>query len=241
MPRTLRGNRSAVVVDDLEQFKVRNPNVAAIIEDIYATTTDAQLMAQGKGTFEAVKMIQSIERRPYTPVNGAPYNGEFGRGLQQIARLIKAGVGVEAAFADIGGWDHHTNETPQLAGLLQQFGASLSAFARDMGDRMEDIVLVTMSEFGRTVREDGNGGTDHGHGNVMMVLGGAVRGGKVYGRWPGLEPEQLFEGRDLAVATDFRDVLGELVSHHLGQKMDQVFPGHTPGEPLGLLKSYTAA
>jgi len=237
MPRTLRGNRGAVVVNDLEQFKVRNPNVAAIIEDLYATTTDAQLMAQGKGTFEAVKMIQSVERRPYTPVNGAQYNGELGRGLQQIARLIKAGVGVEAAFADVDGWDHHTNETPQLTGLLQQFGASLSAFVHDMGDRMEDIVLVTMSEFGRTVQEDGNGGTDHGHGNVMMVLGGPVRGGKVYGRWPGLEPEQLFEGRDLAVTTDFRDVLGELVSHHFGQKIDRVFPGYTPGEPLGLLKS----
>src|SRR5436190_17397824 len=105
----------------------------------------------------------------------------------------------------------------------------------DMGDRMEDIVLVTMSEFGRTVQEDGNGGTDHGHGNVMMVLGGPVRGGKVYGRWPGLEPEQLFEQRDLAITTDFRDVLGELVVRHLGQKMDQVFPDYTPGEPLGLL------
>jgi len=224
MPRTLRGNRGAVVVNDLEQFKVRNPNVAAIIEDLYATTTDAQLMAQGKGTFEAVKMIQSIERRPYSPVNGAQYSGELGRGLQQIARLIKGGVGVEAAFADVDGWD-------------QQFGASLSAFVHDMGDRMEDIVLVTMSEFGRTVQEDGNGGTDHGHGNVMMVLGGPVRGGKVYGRWPGLEPEQLFEGRDLAVTTDFRDVLGELVSHHFGQKIDRVFPGYSPGEPLRLLKS----
>ena len=124
---------------------------------------------------------------------------------------------MEAAFADIGGWDHHSNEAPQLANLLQQFGASLAAFARDMGDRMEDIVLVTMSEFGRTAQENGNSGTDHGHGNVMMVLGGPVRGGKVYGQWPGLEPEQLYERRDLAVTTDFRDVLGELVTGHLGQ------------------------
>jgi uncharacterized protein (DUF1501 family) len=157
--------------------------------------------------------------------------------LQQVARLIKADVGVEAAFADIGGWDHHSNEAPQLANLLQQFGTSLAAFARDMGDRMEDIVLVTMSEFGRTVREDGNNGTDHGHGNVMTVLGGPVRGGHIYGRWPGLEPEQLYERRDLAVTTDFRDVLGELVSHHLGQKIDQVFPGYKPGQPLGLVKT----
>jgi len=124
-----------------------------------------------------------------------------------------------------------------LTSLLQQFGASLAAFVRDMGDRIEDIVLVTMSEFGRTVKEDANAGTDHGHGNVMMVLGGPVRGGKVYGRWPGLEPEQLFEGRDLALTTDFRDVLGELVSHHFGQKIDRFFPGYKPGEPLGLLKT----
>jgi uncharacterized protein (DUF1501 family) len=237
LPRTLRGSRPAVAVNNLEQFQVRNQNAATILERMYATTADAKLMASGKETFEAVRMIEAISRAPYTPANGAQYQGEFGRALQQVARLIKADVGVEAAFADIGGWDHHFNEAPQLANLLQQFGASLAAFARDMGDRMEDIVLVTMSEFGRTVKEDGNNGTDHGHGNVMTVLGGPVRGGHVYGRWPGLEPEQLFDQRDLAVTTDFRDVLGELVSHHLGQKMDQVFPGYQPGEPLGLLKA----
>ncbi len=195
-------------------------------------------MSSGKETFEAVKTIESINRIPYTPANGAQYPGnDFGRGLQQIARLIKAEVGVEAAFADIGGWDHHSNEAPQLSNLLQPYGNSLAAFARDMGDRMEDIVIVTMSEFGRTAREDGNAGTDHGHGNVMMVLGGPVRGGKVYGRWPGLEPEQLYEKRDLAVTTDFRDVLGELVSRHLGQKTESVFPGYKSGEPVGLLKT----
>ena len=237
LPRTLRGSRAAAVaVNNLEQFQVMNPN-AGILESMYATTADAKLMASGKDTFEAVRTIESIGRAPYTPANGAQYQGEFGRSLQQIARLIKADVGVEAAFADIGGWDHHSNETQQLANLLQPFGASLAAFARDMGDRMDDIVLVTMSEFGRTVKEDGNSGTDHGHGNLMMVLGGPVRGGHVYGRWPGLEPEQLFERRDLAVTTDFRDVLGELASRHLGQQNDQVFPGYKPGEPLGLLKT----
>jgi uncharacterized protein (DUF1501 family) len=237
LPRTLRGARPAVAVNNLEQFRVRNTNAAGILESMYAATSDATLMASGKETFEAVKMIESINRGPYTPANGAQYIGEFGRGLQQIARLIKADVGVEAAFAEIGGWDHHSNEAGQLPPLLQQFGNSLAAFARDMGDRMADIVLVTMSEFGRTVREDGSGGTDHGHGNVMMVLGGPVRGGKVYGRWPGLEPDQLHEQRDLAVTTDFRDVLGELVTRHLGQKTDQVFPGYAVGERLGLLKA----
>jgi uncharacterized protein (DUF1501 family) len=237
LPRTLRGSRPAVAVNNLEQFQVRNQNAATILERMYATTADAKLMASGNETFEAVRMIESISRAPYTPANGAQYLGEFGRSLQQVARLIKADIGVEAAFADIGGWDHHTNESPQLANLLQQFGTSLAAFARDMGDRMEDIVLVTMSEFGRTVKEDGDNGTDHGHGNVMTVLGGPVRGGHIYGRWPGLEPEQLYEQRDLAVTTDFRDVLGELASRHLGQKIDQVFPGYTPGQPLGLLKT----
>src|SRR5262249_3618166 len=207
-----------------------------ILENMYAKTPDAGLMTAGKEAFDAVKLIESINRGPYTPANGAQYVGEFGRGLQQIARLIKADLGVEAAFAEIGTWDHHTNEAPQLTQLLQQFGNSLAAFARDLGDRMADIVVVTMSEFGRTVKEDGSGGTDHGHGNVMMVLGGPVRGGKIYGRWPGLQSEQLYEQRDLAVTTDFRDVLGDLVSHHLEQNLNQVFPGYTTGEPLGLLK-----
>ena len=204
---------------------------------MYASTADAQLSAQGKGTFDAIKMIESINRTPYTPANGAQYQGEFGNALRQIARLIKANAGLEAAFAEIGGWDHHANENGQLPGLLQQFGNSLAAFTRDMGDRMEDIVIVTMSEFGRTAAESGNNGTDHGHGNAMFILGGPVRGGKVYGSWPGLDPEQLFQKRDLEVTTDFRAVLGELVRVQLGQDPAQVFPGYKSGEPLGLLKS----
>jgi uncharacterized protein (DUF1501 family) len=236
LPRTLRGNSRAVAVNNLQQFETRNKEVASILESMYASTRDPRLMSSGKEAFEAVKMIEAINKRPYAPGNGAQYQGGFGNALQQIARLIKADAGVEAAFAEIGGWDHHVNEAPQLANLLREYGASLAAFARDMGDRMEDIVLVTMSEFGRTAREDGNAGTDHGHGNVMMVLGGPVRGKKVYGRWPGLGPDQLYEGLDLAVTTDFRDVLGELVSRHLSRNPNQVFPAYKP-ELLGLLKS----
>ncbi|HEY2382451.1 MAG TPA: DUF1501 domain-containing protein [Terriglobia bacterium] len=235
LPRTLRGNWPAVAVNNLDQFKVHDQNSADILQAMYATTPDAKLHASGKETFEAVKMVDAINQKPYAPANGAQYNNEFGRGLQQIARLIKADAGVEAAFADIGGWDHHSNEPGQLNGLLQQYGSALAAFVRDMGDRMDDIVLVTMSEFGRTVKEDGNNGTDHGHGNVMMVLGGPVRGGHIYGRWPGLAPDQLYENRDLAVTTDFRDVLGELVQKHLGQSTDKVFPGYKPGPALGLI------
>jgi len=239
VPKALRGSRGAVAVDDLPKFQIGNPQSAAILESLYSSAGDARLQAQGKGTFDAVRMIESIRQRPYTPANGAQYVGQFGQRLQQVARLIKADVGVEVAFADIGGWDHHGNENGQLANLLREFGTSLAAFARDMGDRMEDVVVVTMSEFGRTAAENGNAGTDHGHGDVMLVLGGPVRGGTVYGKWPGLEPEQLFENRDLAVTTDFRDVLGELVSAHLGQNPAQVFPGYTVGEPLGLIRKQT--
>jgi uncharacterized protein (DUF1501 family) len=235
LPRTLRGSRQAVAVNNLQQFEARNKEVANVLESMYATTSDPRMLASGKETFEAVKMIEMINRNPYSPANGAQYQGAFGNALQQIARLIKADAGVEAAFADVGGWDHHVNEAPQLANLLREFGGSLAAFSRDMGDRMADIVLVTMSEFGRTAREDGNAGTDHGHGNVMMVLGGPVKGGNIYGRWPGLSPEQLYEERDLAVTTDFRDVLGEVVSRHLGRGLHDVFPGYQPSNTLGLI------
>jgi uncharacterized protein (DUF1501 family) len=188
-----------------------------------------------------MKIVQSINTTPNNPPGGGSQygqGGELGRSLQQLARMIKADVGVEAAFAEIGGWDHHGNENAQLSNLLRQFSSALAAFTQDMGDRMEDIVLVTMSEFGRTAAENGNAGTDHGHGSLMMVLGGPVQGGKVYGQWPGLEKEQLFEGRDLAVTTDFRTVLGELIRGHLGQKdLGPVFPGFKTGDPLGLLRS----
>jgi len=235
LPRALKGERGGVAVNNLQQFQVARQDTASLLERMYASTPDARLSVAGKRTFEAVRMIESINRRPYTPANGAQYAGEFGRGLQQVARLIKANAGVEVAFADIGGWDHHSNENGQLNNVLREFGTSLAAFVRDMGDRMADIVLVTMSEFGRTVKENGNTGTDHGHGDVMFVLGGPVKGRTIYGRWPGLEPEQLYEQRDLAVTTDFRDVLGELVSAHLGQKPEQVFPAFKSGEPLGLM------
>src|SRR5215471_2615714 len=239
LPRTLQGDRSAIAVHDVKQFQASD-NTAAIIESMYANSPDKPLAAAGKDAFAAMRLLQSLGRTPYNPSGGAQYmqGGELGRSLQQIALLIKADAGVEAAFAEVGGWDHHQNETGQLNSLLRQFGSALAAFCTDMGDRMEDIVVVTMSEFGRTAQENGNNGTDHGHGGVMFVLGGPVRGGKVYGKWPGLEKEQLYEGRDLAVTTDFRDVLGELVSGQLGTtNLAKVFPGFKAAEPLGLMKT----
>jgi uncharacterized protein (DUF1501 family) len=246
LPRTMRGARSAIAVaaagNDSQQPQNGGPDTS-ILESMYAKSGDQPLARTGNEAFAALKIIRSISQQPNTQLPGGPstpqYNqgGELGRSLQQIARLIKADVGVEAAFAEVGGWDHHGNENPQLSNLLRQFGTALAAFSQDMGDKMADIVVVTMSEFGRTAQENGNAGTDHGHGDVMMVLGGSVRGGKVYGKWPGLEREQLFDGRDLAVTTDYRDVLGELVSGHLGQKnLAQVFPGYQIGESLGLLR-----
>jgi uncharacterized protein (DUF1501 family) len=240
LPRTLRGDRSAIAVNDAHQFQIGNPDAAAIVENMYAGTADAKLARPGKDAFAAMKIVQSLSQQNNPPSNGANYGpgGPLGQSLQQIARLIKADVGVEAAFAEVSGWDHHGNENPQLSNLLRQFSNALAAFCKDMGDRMEDIVVVSMSEFGRTAEENGNAGTDHGHGDVMLALGGPVRGGKIYGQWPGLEKEQLYEGRDLAVTTDFRTVLGELVSTHLGQKdLSHVFPGFEMGQPLGLLRT----
>ena len=236
IPRTLRGDRNAMVVDDLSRFQVGSNDAATLLKQLYAAAPDARMKAQGAGVFDAIRSIDALRQQPYTPANGAQYQSEFGRRLMQIARLIKGNVGVEVAFVDIDGWDHHTNEAGALPNLLRDFSTSLAAFTRDLGDRIADVVVVTMSEFGRTAAENGTGGTDHGHGGVMMVLGGPVKGGLMYGKWPGLEAEQLYEGRDLEVATDFRNVLAELVDGHLGQKTDRVFPGFTPGAPLGLLR-----
>ena len=186
--------------------------------------------AAGDETFEAVKMLRAANPAQYQPAPGANYpNTEFGNNMKQIAQLLKANLGVEAAFTDVSGWDTHQNQgsvNGQLANRLSDFSASIAAFWRDMGDDAGNVTLVTMSEFGRTARENGTGGTDHGHANAMFVLGGNVKGGKVYGKWPGLENEQLNEGRDLALTTDFRQVLGEVVTQTLGaENLDLVFPG----------------
>ncbi len=234
--RTLAGPNPAVAVQTIAGFQVRDKAAGAEFEEMYRNSSDPLLRAAAQETFEAVGILQSVQKRPYEPSAGAQYpNGRFGGSLKQIAQLIKADVGVEMAFADIGGWDHHVNELGQrasegqLANLLREYGQALAAFWTDMGDRMADVALVTMSEFGRTAHENGNRGTDHGHANCMFVMGGAVKGGKVYGQWPGLEKEQLYEGRDLALTTDFRDILGELVAKHMGNgSLDGVFPGYAP-------------
>jgi uncharacterized protein (DUF1501 family) len=235
LPRALAGTAPAVAIGNINEFGVGGRGPAATpltntFEAMYAQSVDSLLHGTGRETFDAVKMLKAADPAHYTPARGANYpRGRFGDSLRQLAQLIKADLGVEVAFADISGWDHHVNEGSvqgQLANVLREFSQSIAAFWIDLGDLGGDTVLVTMSEFGRTARENGNRGTDHGHANVMFVLGGPVRGGRVYGQWPGLEQSQLYEGRDLALTTDFRRVLGEGVYRHLGTKdLAAVFPG----------------
>jgi uncharacterized protein (DUF1501 family) len=247
LPRILSGKEPALAVNNVNDFGVGGRGASATpmsntFEAMYAQSVDSMLHGTGQETFDAVKMLKSADPSKYKPAVGADYpKGRFGDSLKQLAQLIKANLGVQVAFADIGGWDHHVNEGStqgQIANVLAEFSQSLAAFWTDLGDLRDDTVVVSMSEFGRTARENGNRGTDHGHANVMFVMGGPVKGGKVYGRWPGLDQSQLYEGRDLALTTDFRQVLGEAVYSHLGNKaLDEVFPGYEsqPGKFLKLL------
>src|SRR5437764_8032069 len=234
LPRILSGSVPAVAIDNVNNFSVggRGPAASPVsntFESMYAQSVDTVLHGTGAETFDAVRMLKSADPAKYTPAPGANYpRGRFSDSLRQVGQLMKANLGVEVAFTDIGGWDHHVNEGStqgQLAKLLREFSQSLSAFWTDLGDLAEETVVVTMSEFGRTARENGNRGTDHGHANVMFVMGGPVRGGRVYGRWPGLNDGQLYEARDLAVTTDFRQVLSEALYKHNGVKdLAAVFP-----------------
>src|SRR5581483_5205811 len=212
LPRILSGSEPAVAVSNISDFGVGSRNaktspIANTFEAMYSESVDTVLHGTGQETFEAVKMLKAADPTKYKPAAGANYpRGRFGDSLRQLAQMIKANLGVQVAFADIGGWDHHVNEgntQGQLANVLRDFSDSLSAFWIDLGDLAEDTVVVTMSEFGRTARENGNRGTDHGHANVIFVMGGPANGGRVYGRWPGLDASQLYEGRDLAITTDF--------------------------------------
>jgi uncharacterized protein (DUF1501 family) len=241
-PRILEGTAPAVAMNTLEEFSVRSGSAdqVARLEALYKTGSSDVIHGAGNEMFEAVKMLKAANPLQYQPQNGAAYpKTQFGTRLRQIAQLIKSGVGLEIAFADIGGWDTHVNQgavTGQLAQRLDDFAQSIAALTTDLGDRMQDVVILTMSEFGRMARQNGNGGTDHGHAGAMFVIGGEVKGQKVYGRWPGLASHQLYEGRDLALTTDFRTVFSEIATRHLGAtRLDAMFPGFTPPERLGLL------
>ena len=235
LPRSLMGEAPAIAMGNITEFDVRGGPVSdtarVAFEAMYNGGMQDVLYAAGRETFTAMKMLKAANPAQYQPANGASYpRGPFGMALQQVAQLIKADIGMEIAFADADGWDTHASQGAaqgQMANRLTEFSQAIAAFHEDLGDRMRDVVLLTMSEFGRTARENGNRGTDHGHANVMFVLGGPVKGKKVYGQWPGLQPEQLFEQRDLAMTTDFREVLGEVLIRHLGLRdVGPVFPGY---------------
>ncbi len=238
LPRILAGAAPALTLSSIDEFHLRDEALGNALRKIYADSADPLFRSGAENLFAATSELKRIRTQIPNAAEHYP-NGRFGAGLSQIARLIKADVGVEIAFAEIGGWDTHANQgaaTGQLANRLKELAEGLAAFYRDLGDRMEDVVLLTMSEFGRTARENGNRGTDHGHANVMFVMGGRVRGGKVYGRWPGLAPEVLFEGRDLALTTDYRAVCSEVLSEHLGLRdMGKIFPGFPETNRLGIL------
>jgi uncharacterized protein (DUF1501 family) len=241
LPRSLHGLAPAVAMNQLSQFGVRSDRLGASFEEQYAAAADRVLNGTGRDTFAAIRTLRAADPAQYQPAPGAAYpTSSFGQALKQIAQLVKADVGLEVAFAEIGGWDTHVNQggaQGQLAARLDDFGRGLAALLVDLDDRLEDTVVLTMSEFGRAVNENGNRGTDHGHGNAMMVIGGGARGGTIYGRWPGLARDQRYDGRDLAVTTDFRDVFAEIVVRHLGlQDPAGVFPGYAikPSNFVGL-------
>jgi len=216
LPRIMSGPAGAVAMNDISRFGVPG-EVSPMFEQMYGSA------------FDAAKLLKSTAPQKLQPENGAQYPANpLANSLKQIAQLIKSNVGLEVAFADVGGWDTHAGEGAaqgQLANNLRNFSDSIAAFIRDLGSRMGDVVLVTMSEFGRTVRENGNRGTDHGHANFMLIAGGGVKGGKVHGQWPGLT--NLYENRDLAVTTDFRDVFAEILTKQLGvSSMKSVFPNY---------------
>jgi len=246
VPRTLAGKIPALAISNVQDFAVggRGPKpapAASAFEAMYDESGDSLLHSAGDSTFEAIKMLRATDPAHYQPAADANYpNNGFANNLKQIAQLLKANLGLEAAFTDIGGWDTHQNQGSvdgQLANRLREFSDGIAAFWRDMGPDAENITLVTMSEFGRTAHQNGTGGTDHGHANAMFVLGGQVKGGKVYGKWPGLSEHQLNEGRDLAITTDYRQVLGEVVAKSIGAtNLEVTFPGArlNPRQFLGL-------
>jgi uncharacterized protein (DUF1501 family) len=236
LPRTMQGKASAIAMTSINDFALRAGGGASGqalqggFEAMYQQTANDALRGTGKETFDAVKLLKQVNPTQYQPTAGVIYpRGQFGDRMKQIAQLIKSNIGLEVAFTDIGGWDTHANQGAgqgQLANRLLEFSNGIAALYADLKDRDEEVVILTMTEFGRTARENGNRGTDHGHGSAMFLLGGSVNGGKVYGKWPGLKPHELNEQRDLAITTDFREVFAEIAQTHLGAtNLNTIFPG----------------
>ncbi len=236
LPRSLAGKAPAVALANLRDFGLRRAagqGVANGFESMYDGAVQDALHGAGREMFEALDYLKKTDPSRSATAAGVTYpRGPFGEDLKQVAQLVKSDVGLELAFVEIPGWDHHAAEggtEGQLANRLKELGAGLSAFASDLGSRFQDVVVLTLTEFGRTARENGNRGTDHGHASVALVMGGALRGGRVAGKWPGLSGDALYEGRDVALTTDFRDLVGEILARHLGVRdLRPVFPGYDP-------------
>lgn len=236
-PRTMAGAYPVLAVSSADQLRAGGA-AADSFEAVYEDAVDDLLSGPARDLGRARKAVAGLEKADARAVEEAGYpKGKLGRDFFEVARLIKAGVGLRVGFLEAGGWDHHFNEGStqgQLARRLDELGGSIAAFYQDLGAAGDEVLLITMTEFGRALEENGNGGTDHGHGSVMTLFG-PVKGGKVYGNWPGLGQASLYESRDLAVTTDYRAVVGEVLRGHLGlTDTAAVFPGG-PQAPLGLL------
>lgn len=247
LPRSLYGDEPAIAVTDLADFRVRLPGAGRAataagkgFEALYEETSQELLARSGGETFEAMDLLSEAHLESYRPAPGADYPASpLGRSLRQIAQLVKAEVGLEIGFAESGGWDTHVQQGAlggTFANRARDLAQSIAAFWTDLGPYQDDVVLLTMTEFGRTVAENGSGGTDHGHGSCLFVLGNRVDGGKVHGDLPKLGERNLYQGRDLPVTTDFRSVFSEVAHGHLGVgDGGVVFPGWG-GEPIRLYR-----
>jgi uncharacterized protein (DUF1501 family) len=242
-PLALRGFGPAISLQSVGDFHVaaHGPLLQGF-DDLYAEGSEPAMLS-GRRALDVSRRLKPLVEQHGSPENGARYPRK-GQAFREIAALIKAGVGLRAAWVDLDGWDTHRNQgngaQGELAKNFDLLATSLAALRADLGSRFGDVVVVVMSEFGRTARQNGSGGTDHGHGSVMLVLGGEVNGGKVYGSFDGLAPEHLHERRDLPVTTDYRDVLAELCERQLGLRdLSRIFPGYAirADRRLGLLRA----
>lgn len=244
MPRSFYGDNEAIAISNLKDFSLPgkgNVNLAAkSFEDLYDQTSSSLLNKAGKESFDAMKMLGKADVKNYTPANGAVYpNSSLGNALKQIAQLIKMDVGLEVAFAESGGWDTHFNQgtvNGVFARNVEDLSKSMAAFWSDMGSMQDDVTVMTATEFGRTVKQNGSGGTDHGRGSCCFILGNDVNGGKVHGTVKPLVIENLADGRDLAVTTDFRSIFSEVADKHLLINNDGALFPDWKGEKIGVMR-----
>ncbi len=232
LPRSLRGEFPVLAVPN-NVDKRRGEKTLDMFDDFYAEGQESSdIVDSGRNTIDALRRFQEIVGTRRGRSRSRYPDSSLGRGLQSIAKVINADAGLEIAGIDYDGWDHHANQGGAAGtqrNMMETLSQGLAAFAADLGEKLDHTMVLTMTEFGRTVRENGNNGTDHGHGGGMFVLGGGVKGGKVAGRWSGLGDETLYQGRDLPVTTDFRDVMAGSLKHLFGFKpSSDFFPGHAP-------------